>query len=264
MADREDRLVLCYHAVSTEWPIGLAVRPDSLERQVAMLLRRGYTPTTFWEIVHQPPAPRSFAVTFDDGWVSVLRDGFPILDHLGVPATVFVAAGLVDTHENPLQGRVLDEWQGGPHQDELYCLAWDKLQLLAESGWEIGAHSMTHPLLTTVDDDRLDWELRESKRRCEEMLGAPCRTMAYPTGDFDARVERAASAAGYEAAAALPKRFEAPRPLAYPRISIQRGDGDCVFRLKASAAVRRVRRSAAWPLLDAVSDHAARLARATR
>lgn len=250
MREHDDRLVLCYHAVSRDWPIGLAVTPDALERQVVLLLRRGYTPVTFWQLVHEAPTRSSFAVTFDDGWISVLREGLPVLERLGVPATVFVASGLVDTHEQPLRGRVIDEWRDGPHRHELYCLCWEKLRLLAERGWEVGAHSMTHPLLTQVDDGRLDWELRESKRRCEEELGTSCRTMAYPTGDFDDRVEGAAAAAGYEAAAALPRRFEEPRPLAWPRISVQRRDGTLAFRLKTSPTVRRARRSPAWPILD--------------
>lgn len=203
-------------------------------------------------MVHEPPASRCFAVTFDDGWVSVLRHGFPVLSSLAVPATVFVAAGLVDTHEQRLRGTVIDPWQDTPHRDELYCLSWEELRKLAASGWEIGAHSMTHPLLTGVDDTRLAWELQESKRRCEEMLGVPCRTMAYPTGNFDERVEKAVEAAGYEAAAALPRRFDDSQPLAWPRVSIQRRDRDLAFRVKVSPIVRALRRSPVWPLLDEV------------
>jgi peptidoglycan/xylan/chitin deacetylase (PgdA/CDA1 family) len=246
--------------VSPEWPIGLAVTPAALERQVARLLRLGYVPATFWESVHQPPAARTFAVTFDDGWVSVLRHGFPILQRLGVPATVFVASSLVDRHEEPMRGAVIDPWQDTPHRSELHCLSWDELRHLIGEGWEIGAHSMTHPLLTQVDDETLAHELRGSKLRCEEMLGVACRTMAYPTGDFDERVERAAGAAGYEAAAALPKRFTEPRPLAWPRISIQRRDSDLAFRVKISPLVRTLRGTALWPLLDDVR-HRARAAR---
>ena len=247
-----DRLVLCYHAVSPDWPIGLAVTPDSLERQLVWLLRQGYVPATFWEIVHRPPAGRTFAVTFDDGWVSVLRHGFPILQPLEVPATVFVASDLVDTHEQPLRGAVIDPWQDSAHRDELYCLSWAELRGLVASGWEVGAHSKTHPLLTRLDDVALAEELRGSKLRCEEMLGVPCRTMAYPTGDFDDRVEQATAQAGYEAAAALPKRLTAPRALAWPRISIQRRDSDFAFRLKVSPLVRSIRRTPVWPVLDDV------------
>lgn len=242
--------MLCYHAVSPDWPIGLAVTPAALERQVARLLRLGYVPATFWEAVHRPPASRTFAVTFDDGWVSVLRHGFPILQRLDVPATVFVASSLVDKHEEPMRGAVIDPWQTTRHRDELHCLSWEELRELDAEGWEIGAHSMTHPLLTQLDDETLAHELRGSKLRCEEMLGVPCRTMAYPTGNFDDRVERATGAAGYDAAAALPKRFTDPRPLAWPRISIQRRDGDLAFRTKVSRLVRSMRSTALWPLLD--------------
>jgi peptidoglycan/xylan/chitin deacetylase (PgdA/CDA1 family) len=245
----EDRVVLCYHAVSPTWPIGLAIRPQSLEEQVTMLLLRGYEPATFWEIVHRPPARKSFAVTFDDGWISVLEHGFPVLERLGVPATVFVASTLVD-HQRRLRGAVLDPWADTPHESELYCLSWPQLRRLQDSGWEIGAHSMTHPLLTQLDDDTLERELVGSKARCEEMLGVPCRTMAYPTGNFDERVERATEAAGYEAAAALPKRFTTGRPFAWPRVSVQRDDSLVVYRLKVSPAVRALRRSSLWPQVD--------------
>lgn len=239
------------------------MRPEALERQVTFLLRRGYAAVTFWELVCAPPAGPCFAVTFDDGWVSVLNHGFPVLRRLDVPATVFVAAGLVDTHEEPLRGAVIDAWQDTPHRDELYCLSWERLGELVANGWEIGAHSMTHPLLTQVDDEQLSWELEESKRRCEEALGLPCRTMAYPTGDFDDRVEQATAAAGYEAAAALPRRFDHPRPLAWPRVSVQRGDSDRAFRIKISPTVRAVRRSPAWPLLDELRLRARRRAQAS-
>jgi peptidoglycan/xylan/chitin deacetylase (PgdA/CDA1 family) len=111
---------------------------------------------------------------------------------------------------------------------------------------------MTHPLLTQLDDETLARELRGSKARCEEMLGVPCRTMAYPTGNFDDRVERATAAAGYDAAAALPKRFTEARPFAWPRVSIQRRDGDLAFRLKVSPLVRSLRRTSVWPVLDDV------------
>ena len=58
--------------------------------------------------------------------------------------------------------------------------------------------------LTQLDDESLAHELRGSKQRCEEVLRRPCRTIAYPKGNFDDRVARATAEAGYEAAATLP------------------------------------------------------------
>jgi peptidoglycan/xylan/chitin deacetylase (PgdA/CDA1 family) len=245
-----DTLVLCYHAVSPGWPIGLAVTPAELDRQVLWLLEHGYTAATFHQAVTQPPSTKTFAVTFDDGWISVLRHGFPVLSALGVPATVFISTSFVDSADKPLVGPELIEWQGGPHHDELYPLSWPNLLELSNEGWEVGSHTMTHAWLTRVDDVRLKRELSGSKERCEEMLGRPCRTIAYPKGDFDVRVEQATGEAGYEAGAILPRRFSKPRPLAWPRVSIQRGDSDFVFRAKISRTLRVVRRSPVWPVVD--------------
>ena len=74
--------MLCYHAVSDRWPSPLAVRPEQLERQLALLVRRGYRGTTFEGAVSVPPAPRTLAVTFDDGYRSVLEHALPVLDRL--------------------------------------------------------------------------------------------------------------------------------------------------------------------------------------
>ena len=53
-------------------------------------MRRGYRGATFEDAVSAPPARRTLAVTFDDAYLSVLELGKPILDRLGLVATVFV------------------------------------------------------------------------------------------------------------------------------------------------------------------------------
>jgi peptidoglycan/xylan/chitin deacetylase (PgdA/CDA1 family) len=242
-----DVLVLCYHAVSREWPVGLAIRPETLRRQVRWLLDRGYRPATFHDAVVSPPAAKTFSVTFDDGFRNVLTEGYPVLSELGVTATVFPSTAFVDSQDEPRVGAKLHEWIGGPFERELFGMTWDELRTLVEAGWEIGGHSVTHPYLTQLDDEKLDWELAAARERLEQELGVPCRTMAYPTGDHDERVIAAAGRAGYTAACTLPSRFPAaPRPLAWPRVSIQRDDGFLKFRLKVSPALRRLRTTAAW------------------
>ena len=79
-----DRLVLCYHAVSPTWPADLSVTPANFERQLQILLGRGYRPVTFTEAVQSPTASRVVAITFDDGFASVHANAWPILRRLGV------------------------------------------------------------------------------------------------------------------------------------------------------------------------------------
>jgi peptidoglycan/xylan/chitin deacetylase (PgdA/CDA1 family) len=234
-----DVLVLCYHALSADWPADLSTTPERFDSQLRWLRGRGYRGVTFSEAV-APGTGKRVAITFDDAYRSVLELGKPILDRHDMPATVFAPSGWIGRDE-PMAWQGIDGWVGGPHEHELLPLSWEQLAGLAGDGWEIGSHTVTHPHLTQIGAAELERELRESKRTCEGRLGRPVPTIAYPYGDVDARVVEATRAAGYEAAAALPARPHGPRPLEWPRVGVWFGDDDRRFRLKASRLVRRLR-----------------------
>jgi peptidoglycan/xylan/chitin deacetylase (PgdA/CDA1 family) len=226
-----------YHAVSDAWQGGLAVAPAQLRRQLEWLVRRGYRGATFSEAVASEDHGPVVAVTFDDAYRSVYENAFPILASLGLPATVFVVTDYA--HDGrPLTWRRAKDWQGGPFEQELRGMTWDLLGELAEAGWEIGSHTRTHPRLTQLSDEDLDDELRGSREDCERALGRPCSSLAYPFGDFDARVAQAAAAAGYTAAAI--EDLARPHPLMWPRVGVYRPDSMYRFRLKVSPTRRRI------------------------
>src|SRR5581483_2153144 len=177
-----DVLVLCYHAVSEDWDADLSVKPERLASQIELMLTRGYRGATFHEAVHSPPAPRTFAITFDDAYRSVIELAFPVLSRLGVPGTVFVPTGFTGS-DRPMEWPGIDHWIGGPHEAELLPMTWQDLATLARAGWEIGAHTRTHPHLTELDDATLAEEIRASKRDIESRLGLDCRSFAYPYPD---------------------------------------------------------------------------------
>jgi peptidoglycan/xylan/chitin deacetylase (PgdA/CDA1 family) len=232
-----DVLVLCYHAVSEGWPSPLAVTSDQLERQLDFLVRRGYRGTTFERAVAAPPpSSRTLAVTFDDGYRSVFLHARPILEQLKLPGTVFVPTDLIGGHA-PLSWPGINHWLGGPHADELMGMTWDELGSLHEAGWEIGSHTCSHPRLSQLDDRELLRELRDSRRVCEERLGA-CHTLALPYGDGDARVLPAAMDTGYAAVAGLPSR-RASSP-GWPRVGVYPADRLGRFRVKVAKPVRTV------------------------
>lgn len=233
-------LVLCYHALSETWPAALSTTPERFEEQLELLLGRGYTPTTFSHALADPPGDRTLAVTFDDAYRSVLELAHPIMERLGVRGTVFAPTDWVGRGE-PMTWSGIDQWLGGPHEQELVCLGWPELRELGTRGWEVGSHTCSHPHLTEVDDERLANELSSSKAACEEGMGRPCGSIAYPYGDVDARVTRATKAAGYAVGAALPKRHGSKDPLDWPRVGVYNRDDLRRFRLKASPLLRRLR-----------------------
>ncbi len=232
-----DVLVLCYHAVADRWPSSLAVTPDELERQLRLLLRRGYRGTTFERAATAPPAARTLAVTFDDGYRSVLTRALPVLARLGLPATVFVPTNFVGS-ERPMSWPGIEHWIGTEYEAELAAMSWDELGLLREEAWEIGSHTCSHARLSSLDDLALERELRESRAICEERVGE-CRTLALPYGDGDARIPVAARQAGYTAVAGLPGR--AALGVGVPRVGVYPRDRDWRFRLKVAGPVRRTR-----------------------
>ena len=235
-----DILVLCYHAVSPAWPARLSVRPDRFRTQLRTLADRGYTGTTFTEAVAGRARGRRVAVTFDDGYRSVLDLARPILDELGWPATLFAPTDYIGSDE-PMQWPGIDDWVGTPHERELLPLSWDDLRGLAGAGWEIGSHTRSHPHLTTLGDEELAAELVEAKSVCERELGQ-CTSIAYPYGDVDARVIAAARDAGYRTGAGLPAGRLVRSALAWPRIGIYHDD-DRRFRQKASRMARGLQSS---------------------
>jgi peptidoglycan/xylan/chitin deacetylase (PgdA/CDA1 family) len=215
------------------------VRPQALEQQVTRLLQEGYEAVTFTEAVCGRRR-RMLSITFDDAFASVLELGKPILDRLGVPATIYAVTDFA-AEGRPLEWDGIDQWKGGPFDHELRSLDWAQLRGLADAGWEVGSHTCDHPKLTGCPDAELDRQLTESRAACEAGMRRRCTSIAYPYGDTDARVAQAAGRAGYEAAGALPDRWHRAHPLSWPRVGVYHGDDERRFALKTSRAVRGLR-----------------------
>jgi len=89
-------------------------------------------------------------ITFDDGWESTYSEGLPLLEKYGIASTHYI---LGDNFGNP----------------EYLSLA--QAHALQDAGHEIAAHTMTHPDLTKLSHDKLDWELSESDRLLTKEFG---------------------------------------------------------------------------------------------
>ena len=221
-------LVLCYHGVSDSWDHQLAVPLDAFEHQLRALLGRGYRPVGAAEAI--AGRGRLLHVTFDDAYRNV-ADAVPVLERLGVSATVFACTGYAN------DGRALDVPEvaaaAASDPEHMATMDWAALRALVERGVEVGSHTISHPHLPRLSDDELDRELRESRRELEERLARPCRFLAYPFGDDDERVYRAAERAGYDAAFSLLGAGRRDR-FAIPRVDIYRKDGSVQVWLKTS------------------------------
>lgn len=201
--------------------------------------------------------PRAVCITFDDGYRSVHDLALPILQELGLSATVFVTSGYIG-ERNMWNDRIIEAVQGLPSGQldlsdvglraySLYSLDDRKATLqelteaskylppkarvglierletlvgdglahglmlrpemvvnLERNGIEIGAHTISHPILTSLDDQSARLEIGGGKEELEAITGKPVRMFAYPNGkvdkDFDARHVAMVREAGFSAA----------------------------------------------------------------
>ncbi len=225
-------LALAYHGVRAvpldRDPVRLFCSPAQLRRDVATLRGWGYELVTFRELaerVARAAGGGCAALTFDDA----LADNLDALTGLGVPATVFAVSG----------------WLGGRHPDAPWAPILDAggLRALHGAGVEIGAHTVTHPDLTTLAPEAAWAEVAESRRALEDIVQAPVTSAAYPYGATDAGVRAAAREAGLVAACRTAGAGSFADPLGLPRQAMGPGGSRLGLRLKRAdrhAAVMRL------------------------
>ncbi len=102
-------------------------------------------------------------------------------------------------------------------------LGWDDVHALRGLGCAIGAHTVTHPILSRMSDDDAAREISESRRMIEAGCGIAPRAFAYPNGqatDYTETTVRLVREAGFQCA--VTTRFGVNGPLT-PRLELRRG-----------------------------------------
>lgn len=224
--------------------------PRWLDEQLAYLTRH-YHPISLNALLAcyeqgRAVPPRSFVLTFDDGFRDNLIAALPILSRWGVTATVFVVTGCVNTGELPWSQRLgfiiqrttrpevtltLPAASVGPgrfalitpearrsayaevkdllkpmsrvHRDEAIqilskdlevdpptdrMLSWADLRALMAAGWEIGAHTFSHPWLGRIPLDDAEEELVRCREDLRRHLGVENPPFCFPAGSWSPEV----------------------------------------------------------------------------
>lgn len=80
-------------------------------------------------------------------------------------------------------------------------LDWREIKEMADAGMEFGSHSVTHPILSRVSDERLREEVAGSKKELESRLEVEIHAFSYPAGGkheyIGDRVKMAVRDSGY-------------------------------------------------------------------
>jgi peptidoglycan/xylan/chitin deacetylase (PgdA/CDA1 family) len=203
-----------YHVIhpppaGTPYP-ELWVAPRRFAEEMHALHDQGYRAVTLGQVLdawHGGPGlpARPVVVSFDDGYLSQYRDAGTTLRDLGWP-------GVLNLEVKNLG------LAGGLTRREVRAMARD--------GWEVDAHTITHPDLTTLDAAGLRREVAGSRSILHARLGLPIDFFCYPAGRFDATAEAAVRDAGYRGATTTQPGAAQPGgdPYALPRVRVNGGD----------------------------------------
>lgn len=155
------------------------------EQQLSELLyflgERGYTFSRPGEFL--ATAGNTCFLSFDDNYRSWLRM-LPIFEQYKVRATFYVNSW-------PFRDRVsATEVRGylkkmrltSAAAEQETTLSTAELKEIADAGHTIGAHTHTHPILTTLSQEAAQEEIRTSKEELASLLSRPTEHFAYPFG----------------------------------------------------------------------------------
>ena len=267
---RGQALILMYHSISRGRPDpwSLCVDPDLFAQQVE-LLHDHYRVVSLGELrsalARNDLLARTVALTFDDGYRDNLLVAKPILEQYGVPATVFVTTGYtgsgrdfwwdeleafcaaagVGSRELWEELRALAHEQRAERLDALWAsigvsrpepslpLSPTELEHLADGGLvALGAHTITHPHLSSLALPAQRHEIEASKAHLSEVVGRAVDDFAYPHGDFSQETMALVRSAGFETACtthSMPVTRKS-RPFELPRIQVGNWDGHALER----------------------------------
>lgn len=235
-------LILAYHRVNPEVRDGLSVSPKTLRSHIETLQGHGLENVVLEEVIGTDPAlqpSRSFALTFDDGYQDNYFHARPVLDELDVRATVYLVSSMIDT-ERPFPWLRLPE----PDRFDEMDLHMTSEQIESAAGtFTYGSHTLTHPMLSTLDLAAASKEIAESKTELEKRLGTEVTTFCYPAGDFNEVTTRLVREAGYDAAVVTPNRYIPETMYTLHRVGIYSHITPRLFAVKTSRAFQLAQRS---------------------
>ncbi len=101
----------------------------------------------------------------------------------------------------------------------------DAVRTMRRAGMQIGAHTVTHPILARTDDADAEYEIVSSRQTLESLLQQPVTLFAYPNGkpgqDYCERHVQMVRRIGFEAAVSTAPgvSIATTDPLQMPRFS---------------------------------------------
>lgn len=236
------------------------VNPKYFERQVKHLVKH-YDVIPLNEI--SPENKNKVVLTFDDGYRNNFEFAYPILKKYNLQATIFIVYEFIDKNvfawwdrieyakvkanlENikKLNNEEIEKnvygltrlGQNSKKPPEYNFMSWEEIKRISDV-FEIGSHTLTHPILTNIPLEVAKKEILQSKRKIEEKIGKEVMSFAYPNGSYNEQLMNTIRESGYMYAVIYEKgNIKNPNNFKLYRRGININDDLNVFAAKVAGA----------------------------
>lgn len=202
--------ILMYHHIrdynleSDQAGITLSVGTADFARQLDLIQSRGYKTTNFLEIESGKMPEKPIILTFDDGYQNFYENAYPELKKREMTGIVYVIADKTAS---------------------LY-MTREEIKTVAENYIEVGSHTLSHPDLTVLTEEKEKIEIRQSKTKIEAITGKTIVSFCYPSGKYKPETIDMLKAAGYKYAVTTKRGIaELSSPFELSRYRINNGTG---------------------------------------
>ncbi len=170
--------ILMYHSLDPSRNNTPTISSEGFFRHMQFIKRHGYRVISLEELARElkeGKIPRkTVVITFDDGYKDNLK-AVEVLRKFGFPATIFMIVGRIG--------------------DSGFLTKEDLLRIEKGSKIRIGLHTINHCILYKCRDP--EFEIREGKRRLEQVLGHPVNVFSYPVGGFNREIQEIVKSSGF-------------------------------------------------------------------
>ena len=133
---------------------------------------------------------RAVVLHFDNGWLDTRTVAMPILGEFGMTGTCYVISEPTAAASQGKLAGIRTSTEGFVYKP---FLTWDHVREMLDAGWEVGAHTATHPKLAEVlsreGDTGVLVEVERPNAEYLEHLGFIPAHFAYPSGSRSQRTD---------------------------------------------------------------------------
>lgn len=192
--------ILMYHKVP-EKPINTEhktyITKQEFEFHLKFFKNRGMQSITFneYDMYSRGEKPintfpkKPFILTFDDGYENNHYNMLPLTKAYGFKGVIFLLGDFActsntwDKNENPEDNKLMNTSQKND---------------FLEAGWEIGAHTNSHPNLLNLSNSEALNEISSSKKSLEEAFNTKVISFAYPFGNYNSEIKSLVEKSGFK------------------------------------------------------------------